>query len=108
MPINASVKNFLALGHAETKEWIAFGTNLFGNIALFIPLPFLLISFLRIRTLPNVLLASFIASLSVEAMQFLFKRGVADVDDILLNVLGALIGFFLCSKLFGFAATAKN
>ena len=37
---------------------------------------------------------AFITSLSIEVIQFLIGR-VFDVDDIILNVLGCLIGFFI-------------
>lgn len=34
-------------------------------------------------------------SVSVEAMQFLFKRGLSEVDDIIHNTLGCMIGFMI-------------
>lgn len=107
VPVVGTAENFLALANQGPKEIYEFSTNFFGNIVLFIPVSFILISLLRIKTLPKVLLASFILSLTVEVTQFILKRGVADVDDILLNTLGAWAGFCLYRKLFGETLTAE-
>lgn len=36
----------------------------------------------------------------IEFSQFYFKRGYADVDDVILNTFGAVIGFFIYKKFF--------
>lgn len=69
-------------------------TNIIGNIAAFIPLGFLLpIIFKRIRKFPKIILTSFSVSLLFEVIQLLMAIGSFDIDDILLNVFGSLIGY---------------
>ena len=68
--------------------------NLFGNVAVFIPLGFLLPFILRKnRSISKVLLISFLIILFAETMQLVFQVGVFDVDDILLNLVGCIIGY---------------
>jgi Glycopeptide antibiotics resistance protein len=69
--------------------------NLFGNIAIFLPCGILVglwakrtaISFLGAATL------SFGLSLALECSQFIFAMGSFDVDDLILNGLGGLLGW---------------
>jgi len=44
-------------------------------------------------------------SLFIELIQFIFKRGVFDIDDIILNTIGGFIGVYLTYK---FLSKAKN
>jgi len=68
--------------------------NLFGNIAIFIPLGFFLpVLFKKCTNVKNVLIYSFLASFLIEVIQFVAHRGQSDVDDIILNVVGAYIGY---------------
>ncbi len=70
--------------------------NLIGNIAAFMPLGFfcpLLIKFLRKPWLFIPLL--FVCLIAIEGFQLLLRVGSCDVDDIILNMLGALIIYFL-------------
>lgn len=72
--------------------------NTLGNLALFVPLGILLpLTSNRFRTLRRVLLFALCLSLSIEAIQFLLRffgnpRAV-DIDDVILNTLGACVGF---------------
>lgn len=68
--------------------------NLFGNVAAFIPCGFFLpIISRRSRRWYNTVLLSFLFSLSVEIIQLVGKVGSFDVDDLLLNTLGGMLGF---------------
>ena len=62
--------------------------NIFGNLLLFAPLPF----YIRGK---YSLLIIFSLVLVMEAMQFVTKRGVFDVVDIFLNVVGISLGYIL-------------
>ncbi len=62
-----------------------------GNLAWFAPLGLML----RRKAAWRALLAGAILSLSIEALQWLFMTGVADVDDVIINALGALLGRLL-------------
>ena len=71
-------------------------TNLVGNIAAFMPMGFLLpIVFNKLYRLRKVIYLSFIASLMIEAMQYLLRVGASDIEDIILNVLGAVLGYWI-------------
>lgn len=69
--------------------------NILGNIAVFIPIGFFLpLLFKKMRTIKNIFLISFFSSLSIEVIQ-LFVNRITDIDDIIFNVLGALIGYWI-------------
>ena len=68
--------------------------NLGGNVLLFVPLGmFLPLLWKRLRKLWRVLLATAMIIALVEAMQVLTLLGRCDVDDVILNVLGAAMGY---------------
>ncbi|MED3033937.1 VanZ family protein [Bacillus thuringiensis] len=68
--------------------------NTLGNVIIFIPFGFLLP--LLFKQINNVKMASKIFIkfiLLIESLQLLTFTGVFDIDDIILNMLGALIGY---------------
>ncbi len=68
--------------------------NLGGNLVLLAPLGFLLPVFLKpLRGFAKMLLAGFLVSLSIELTQLFLAVRIFDVDDLLLNTLGVLLGF---------------
>jgi glycopeptide antibiotics resistance protein len=68
--------------------------NIAGNILIFLPYGFLLaLAFEKLRSWKRLLLAVFLSSLFFELTQLLFYLGNFDVDDILLNSLGGLLGY---------------
>lgn len=70
--------------------------NLAGNVLLFIPLGILLpCSFLKMRRFPWFFLTCAVGIGLVEGLQLLTLLGSLDVDDLILNLTGALIGFLL-------------
>ncbi len=72
------------------------------NIVVFLPIGLLLgMAFAKIK-LWMIILVGLCISLSIETMQLLFHRGFSELDDIIHNTIGCLIGFGLCKmvKLF--------
>jgi glycopeptide antibiotics resistance protein len=69
--------------------------NIFGNIILFIPYGFLGILYPKLNRFIWLFVTFFIVINIVEFSQYYFKRGFADVDDIILNTTGAVIGFII-------------
>ena len=91
-------------GWDDPGVWYAPWTNTFGNIVLF--LPFGLVAAMARdvfgrRTHPVLLggLLGFCFSLFIEVTQFVFALGYTDVDDLLMNTLGAVLGAWLASFL---------
>lgn len=80
----------------NSLDWSSLSVvNLLGNLLLFLPIGFLLPAvYPRQRRFYRVFLLSFLGILVVEVLQYFFGR-VADVDDVLLNSIGIVIGYFL-------------
>ena len=74
-----------------------FIINIIGNIVVFIPFGFLFpITFHKqLNRLDKLLFASSTGILIIEILQLLFKLGVFDIDDIILNTIGVVIGFVI-------------
>ena len=78
--------------------------SLLGNFALFIPFGYFIPRlFGRYRVFVKFILLTFAVLLSIEILQVLTLRGSFDVDDILLNLAGAVIGFSIAG-----IVTSKN
>lgn len=70
-------------------------TNIFGNIAIFVPFGVLIpLIYKDIRNLKKVALLSASFSLLIEIIQFFVGRSV-DIDDLLLNTLGGIVGYLI-------------
>ena len=77
----------------NTTSWESIIINLFGNIIMFIPFGFL--GWLNTKYFSfKKLIVDFLSVLIiVEALQYLTRLGVFDIDDLALNSLGVWIGF---------------
>lgn len=72
------------------------GLNLVGNVAAFLPFgAFLPALFEKCKKFIPTTLLCFEFSLFVETVQLIGKVGSFDVDDILLNTLGGILGYLL-------------
>lgn len=85
-----TIKSYL-MGTADVSNSVGF-TNIFGNIVLFIPLGIYLQLFKKNKKAVVSFIIVFAISLLVEIIQFYFGIGAADIDDVLLNCLGGVIG----------------
>ena len=78
--------------------------NTIGNILIFLPLGiFLPILFKKYNMLSQVFIGSIIISFSIEILQFIIQIGQFDVDDILLNTIGTVIGYFIIKTIYKIA-----
>ena len=68
--------------------------NVFGNIMAFVLFGLIISFYIKPKTIVPPLIISFLVSATVEFVQLNIGRSF-DVDDIILNVLGGLIGFLL-------------
>jgi glycopeptide antibiotics resistance protein len=93
IPMN-TVRAYLFTPNDMVNDWglVAF-LNLAANVGLFVPLGLLapMVSE-RLRHLRTVLLLGTALSLAIEVVQFLIGRS-ADIDDVILNILGVGIGY---------------
>ena len=71
-----------------------FMYNVIGNIVIFIPFGYFVSGYIKASKVSHILAVSIISSLTVEVVQLQIGRSF-DVDDIILNVCGAIIGFLL-------------
>lgn len=83
-------------------------TNIFGNILIFIPYGILLPEiFPKCRKMTKVFLLSFVTSFFVEFIQFFIGRSV-DIDDLILNVFGSIIGYLIWKKVLRYKFAKKK
>lgn len=74
--------------------------NLGGNVIMFIPLGFLLpLNLGRAKSLKGCMTACLIIIMCVELIQLFTLLGSFDVDDLLLNMMGAAIGYIMYKNL---------
>lgn len=71
------------------------------NVVTFIPIGLLLGSFKGMKWW-HVLLIGLCLSMLIELLQLVLKRGLTEVDDVVHNVLGCMIGYWVfvgCGKM---------
>lgn len=76
--------------------------NLFGNVLIFMPLGFFMPLASKYKSFFLTVFYSFALSFCVEIFQLLTRVGSFDVDDLLLNTIGGLLGyivFVICNAL---------
>ena len=67
-------------------------SNLLGNVVIFIPLGVYMALFCKNGPLWKTVLLVAAASMAAEVLQVATKTGIGDIDDLLLNTLGGLLG----------------
>lgn len=94
--INYGVNNFIPFKEifrysiGSTK----FMKNIFGNILLFVPFGFFSSYYLRHKKMITPVVLTLVVSLTIEIVQYNIGR-VFDIDDIILNVVGGILGFLI-------------
>ncbi len=64
-----------------------------GNIGWFVPFGFLAPMLMKQKKLIIVALCGCGFSFVIEVLQFVFKKGFCEIDDLILNTLGVVIGY---------------
>jgi glycopeptide antibiotics resistance protein len=86
-------RTILAYLGGEPMSLIAL-LNLVGNVALFVPIGFLVPFVYRgVRWRTSLVLAVG-AGLVIEGMQVVLGVGIFDIDDVILNSLGVMVGYW--------------
>lgn len=92
--INMYISKYIS-GYFSTK---IFMYNIFGNIIALMPFAFFLpLIFKRQNKFKVFLITMIIVVLLIEGLQFLTLSGSCDIDDLILNVMGACILYIILS-----------
>jgi glycopeptide antibiotics resistance protein len=98
--------------YREQLGFESFVVNILGNILAFAPFGFMLpLLNIKYRKFFNMLFVSLLFSLAVELVQLYLKVGIFDVDDLLLNTFGGIIGFLsflICNAIVGWLNPKKK
>jgi glycopeptide antibiotics resistance protein len=88
---------FLMLKAIINRPSIDFEAYLlfFGNIIIFLPLPFIFSALIKRIKPYQIALIGFAAPFIVEGYQYIFKCGDVDIDDVILNWAGFFIGMLI-------------
>lgn len=82
--------------------------NVIGNILLFVPLGFCIpLFFNKKNKLTKVILYGFSSSLTIELLQLFTPNNITDIDDIIFNILGSIIGFILFNIIYSIFKNTK-
>ncbi len=88
-----------------------FYRNIIGNIIMFVPFGFFISYYLKLEKKHLFFFITLIVSIVIESIQLKIGRAF-DIDDILLNMIGGLLGYYIyriIDKLFGnFSETIKG
>lgn len=98
-----SITNFINdIIFCQTKDYKMIGEfNILGNIIMFVPMGiFLRILLNKSFGVQKTLIVSSLVSLAIEILQFLVGR-CFDVDDIVLNLFGSLLGYMMIGVVVG-------
>lgn len=73
--------------------------NIFGNILIFMPLGFIIpILFNKYNDIYKIIKLGIVSSLSIEIVQLFVGYNICDIDDVVFNTTGAILGF-LCYRI---------
>ena len=90
------IKRFWAMRH--TYGWKVPLMNIGGNILIFVPFGFLIPMSSKNKVTRNFFVVTLLAVMfsgAIEVVQIITKVGAFDVDDIILNTIGAIIGYIV-------------
>ena len=68
--------------------------NVLGNILIFVPFGYFISRAIKPRGVATIIIDSVLTSLTVELVQLNIGRSF-DIDDIMLNMVGGIVGYFL-------------
>lgn len=78
---------------------VPFFKNLIGNLVLFLPWGIMLpLLGKRFKSAKPFFLLTACVIIAVELLQLVFKVGICDIEDFILNMLGAAAGWLIISK----------
>lgn len=94
--VSWSTSNFIPFKEVFRYQLFSerFFRNVIGNLIMFMPYGFFISYFLKLDKKRTILFLSLLVSFTIEITQLVIGR-VFDVDDIMLNVCGGMLGYFI-------------
>ena len=91
---NYGLSNYIPFREIFRYELMStsFIKQVIGNIILFIPLGYFVSYYCKLKGIVGITIVSLLSSVTIEIVQHFIGRSV-DIDDIILNVTGGIIGF---------------
>ncbi len=94
LPLRVNLRPFVQIFWYDTTHDLL--VNVIGNIAMFIPTGIILpVLFKRLNRCWKAIPAGAMISLCIELIQLLFYTRATDVDDLILNTSGCIIGYMI-------------
>ena len=90
IPFN-SIKEYIMVDNGF-GEYRLVDMNIWGNVLMFIPLGIYILVHGKKLSLTKCVLLIIGSSVFIEIIQYIFARGATDIDDVILNTLGGVIG----------------
>ena len=84
-----SIRENLRYGHSPVF-W-----DMLYNMVMFVPFGIVYCYYQKNFCIYKAIGLSFLTTFLIEASQFVFKTGVVDIDDLMINTMGSLVGIFL-------------
>ena len=95
--------NYISKLKNDSIDLVTVIKNVFGNIALFMPLGFFFCTLFKkqVKSWLSCMIYTLLISFLFEILQFVTLRGISDIDDVLLNCMGSVVAsLFFKSRLF--------
>ena len=73
--------------------------NIFGNLLIFMPLEYFIIELFKVNKFLLNFIISFLIIFIIEIIQYIFKIGVLDINDLILCTLGMMIFYIIYNKI---------
>ena len=83
-----SIRENLKYGHSPIS-W-----DMLYNIVMFVPFGIIYCYYQKTFCIYKAIGLSVLTTFSIEMAQFIFKTGVVDIDDLIVNTIGSLVGIF--------------
>ena len=84
------------------------GINLVGNIVLLVPIGFLVPFIYRNMSWKKTFALAVAAGFAIEGMQAILRVGIFDIDDLILNGLGVMVGYWAFTILAKMVSSMKS
>lgn len=101
--VSWSTSNFIPFKEVFRYQLFSerFFRNVIGNLIMFMPYGFFISYFLKLNKKGTIFFLSLLVSFTIEITQLIIGR-VFDVDDIMLNVCGGMLGYFIYRLIYKF------